>query len=602
MPASQQSSRFRTVPFVNNHDTFRPSQASPALKANGDYPTDTSGNMVNWSSNSELAPHIDPREPRLAPAYAFAAAVDGNITVFFEDLLNVGTTGKRYTHHPADTTELPIRADIANIMKCRKVFDWESGSYGVPSAVSDAYPTVNDPDHLIIERSGKAIIGISDNWNTWKATWITTAFPAGTRLMDYGGSSAATDIRTVTTDHRIQISTPPCNGTAKRRGYSIWAPVGTNIDAPLTTAAIPTTQEWELADDLGDSNPKSLMQGGALPARSRALRTAGKIFGKGGSTVTYKLFPSHYTTPLTVYLENGCGQVLDSISGAGALTKTFTLPADAWYLFQAKNAQDTSTSQRVWVNVTYTAPASVDALHNPSDLPTVVDLGTDRSLCTGALLNLSGLTGFTYAWSVNGVAGSTNAVQAVTASGVYRVVKTNTVSGCTATDSVRITALPKPSAPTLSYAADTMFITNYDPSVHYQWYSGNTALPGDTNRFLLPPHNGYYSVTATNAAGCSVTAVQYFNAVSPLLNAYTVTVSPNPSEGSFKVSMEGINTASVRMQVYTLQGTVLNEQELAVSNGTYAAEVNIGTQPAGIYLLRLSSGSKTYNVKLAVTK
>jgi alpha-amylase len=115
-----------------------------------------------------------------------------------------------------------VRSDIAFLAKCHKVMDWKAASYFVP---------YTSTDHLILERGGKAIIGVNDNFTTWQGNWITTQFPAGTRLKDYGGSSGASDIRVVASDRRVQISTPPCNGTARRRGISVWAPEGLyNID------------------------------------------------------------------------------------------------------------------------------------------------------------------------------------------------------------------------------------------------------------------------------------------------------------------------------------------------------------------------------------
>ena len=52
---------------------------------------------------------------------------------------------------------------------------------------------------------------------------------------------------------KVDISVPPCDGSANngRRGYCIWAPDG----AQTTYVNIESiTQEWEMADDLGDSH------------------------------------------------------------------------------------------------------------------------------------------------------------------------------------------------------------------------------------------------------------------------------------------------------------------------------------------------------------
>ncbi|WP_315818156.1 alpha-amylase family glycosyl hydrolase [Paraflavitalea speifideaquila] len=113
IPGAQQTNRYRTVPFVNNHDTFRPIK-------------DSTGNYTGWDAGNELGGgHIDPFDARLAAAYAITFAVDGSPQVFFEDLFNVGSLGKRYSHQPTSTTNLPVRDEIANIIWCHQKLNFK---------------------------------------------------------------------------------------------------------------------------------------------------------------------------------------------------------------------------------------------------------------------------------------------------------------------------------------------------------------------------------------------------------------------------------------------------------------------------------------------
>ena len=145
IPGLQQNSRERTVPFVNNHDTYRPI-------------TDANGNITGWNTGQELAPHIDPSEPRLETAYAIAFAVDGSPQVFFEDLFDVNQSN-RFSHDPTNATQLPVRDAIQNIIWCHQKLDFKAGAYKVRH---------QSGDNLIIERSGKAIIGVNDHWTNWQ--------------------------------------------------------------------------------------------------------------------------------------------------------------------------------------------------------------------------------------------------------------------------------------------------------------------------------------------------------------------------------------------------------------------------------------------------
>lgn len=326
----------RTVPFVNNHDTFRPN-------------VDASGNYVSWDTGGELYPHIDPSDPRLSAAYAVALAVDGSPQIFFEDLFNIGTTGKRLTHNPRNATDLPVRSDIANLIWCHQNLRFKDGAYKVRLQAND---------YLIIERSTKAIIGISDNWDTWQNVTINCDFPAGTVLKDYSGANGNATV-TVSATKTVSINTPPCNGTAAsgRRGYSVWAPVNAATTFALTGRA--TTQEWELADDLGDSDSRSLGQGGQLPAGSTAYRTAGRIYVGANKAISYTLYPSDATRNLTVTVFDNAGTALNNASGTGVFNGSYTPTAEGWYLLKVKNSVASNPGQRCNLKVTYTPPTVV---------------------------------------------------------------------------------------------------------------------------------------------------------------------------------------------------------------------------------------------------
>mgnify|MGYP000391811624 CR=1 FL=1 len=53
------------------------------------------------------------------------------------------------------------------------------------------------------------------------------------------------------------------------------------------------TQEWEMADDLGDSSPASLQQGGSLPSNSRDCRVVGRIFPDSASALLINIYPEN---------------------------------------------------------------------------------------------------------------------------------------------------------------------------------------------------------------------------------------------------------------------------------------------------------------------
>jgi alpha-amylase len=348
LPGKQQTNRYRTVPFVNNHDTYRPIK-------------DANGYITGWDSGNELGGgHIDPNDGRIAVAYAAAFAVDGSPQVFFEDLFDVENTGKRYTHLPASATDLPVRDAIANIIWCHQKLNFKKGTYKVRWQAQDL---------LIIERghnagpeNSYAIIGINDSWSTWQNATIQTDFGANVQLHDYSGANSS-DIWTDGTG-KATIYVPPCDGSNTRRGYCIWGPAG--VTGSFSPSQRSTTQEWEMADDLGDSHDSSLKQGGALPASSTAWRVAGEVFDQGGKTITVNLYPANTTPNLTASIYNHAGTSVATTNGTGNLTLSYTPVSDGFYTVKVKNTNSTNPGQTAYVKVTYTAPMTVSTSTYPA--------------------------------------------------------------------------------------------------------------------------------------------------------------------------------------------------------------------------------------------
>lgn len=426
LPGEQQSTRYtdynsgayrvyRTVPFVNSHDTQR-----PILDALGNF-SKPLGDASGWNNGSELGGngvngnqggHIDPREPRLAAAYAAISAIDGNPVYFIEDMFDLGTTGKRYSHLPTNTTDLPVRADLQNIIQASQKLGFKNGDYAVPTALTGGtapyYQRGNSGDHLIIERIGKAVIGISDFYNVAtdnsqdEQTYITTQFPIGTVLYDYSGAHGISSV-TVTdnfgdlTNHRLLIQTAPVGHTitgANGHGYSIWAPYpGTptsvndlyNYIATYTPQRnTQTTQEWEMADDLGDSHCLSLGYGGQIPSNSTHQRVAGKFFTDANQLITLIVTPAVDGNDITAGLYDLNGNLAAGSNGvitaAAPLTINYTPTAAGWLVVKLHNTNNTSAGQRLFVKASYTAPAVVSTNATVNAVAEKVSIWTGNSL------------------------------------------------------------------------------------------------------------------------------------------------------------------------------------------------------------------------------
>lgn len=323
----------RSLNYINSHDTFRPI-------------VDDKGNYKDWDGYNELGGHADPFNQRMGMAYATILAMDGNISVFMEDLFNLSNSN-RYSHMPADEKALPVRDYLKNLIWCHQNLSFKYGDYKV---------RWQDEDLLVIERSGKAIIAITDDGANAHDVWIDTDF-RNVQLKDYSGGTSGE--RTAWGDGRFNVRVTPADGNGGL-GYAVWAPV---IDdkylnyAPYRSAI--TTQEWEMADDLGDSHCNSLGQGGALPEKSCEQRLVGKIYVEKSKAINYNVYPEKTGNDVTFALYDLDGNLLHKKNGTKTITGTYTPTKAGWVAMKVWNTVNTNAGQKCWVNVAYQAPATV---------------------------------------------------------------------------------------------------------------------------------------------------------------------------------------------------------------------------------------------------
>jgi alpha-amylase len=343
-PSYQQSNRGRTVPFVNNHDTFR-----PQLNAQGNY--------IGWNTSQQLGPQVDPYDHRSSVAHALALSVDGAPQIFFEDLFEIGQNGNRWTHQPTSTSNLPVRGDIANLIWCHQNLNFKAGAYLVRWQA---------PNALVIERQTKALIAMNDQWSAWQnLTGVQTSWTDGTVLMDYSGANSGQV--TVYGGGKVNLGIPPCDGSAPagRKGYSVWAPVG-SATQPYARPVQKTTQEWEMDNDLGDSHASSLQQGGKTPQQSLACRVVGRIFCQKDSIASVQVYlqDSFSSVNLDV-LDQNC-ELFGQFTTTNGQNITFNPNQTGWYTLRILNLHSTQMAQKAWIKATYTAPqiAAVQATKN----------------------------------------------------------------------------------------------------------------------------------------------------------------------------------------------------------------------------------------------
>lgn len=161
--------------------------------------------------------------------------------------------------------------------------------------------------------------------------------------------------------------------------------------------------------------------------------------------------------------------------------------------------------------------------------------GTPTTLCPGASATLTASGANTYVWNPGALSGATTIVAPATNT-IYTVTGTNAV-GCTGTATVAINTSTNPSVfanvvPSASICQGDLITLTGSGAATYIWTGG--VVDGTP---FAPPSSATYTVTGSNAAGCSGTA------------SISINVTPNVSPGITTLN-------SIPVLVYTGQSTV----------------------------------------------
>jgi hypothetical protein len=216
----------------------------------------------------------------------------------------------------------------------------------------------------------------------------------------------------------------------------------------------------------------------------------------------------------------------------------------------------------------------------------------------------------TYQWKkgANLVSGATLSSYIATTGGSYRVIVTNTVTGCSKTSGsatvVTINPLPTatitPQGPTTFCAGGSVVLAaNTGAGFTYKWKKGSNFISGATLLNYTATTAGTYRVEVTNSNGCSklsagVTVTVPCREGVPIAIGIDVKVFPNPSSGDFTFEISNATKGLISINIYDMIGKlVFTEQILKpqftirnsqLSPGIYTA---VFTAPENSKILKL---------------
>lgn len=215
-------------------------------------------------------------------------------------------------------------------------------------------------------------------------------------------------------------------------------------------------------------------------------------------------------------------------------------------------------------------------------LPVVVlteDGGTGELCASGADL-------VTFAWLLDGVLvpDAADSCYMPTGPGLWQVMSTNTF-GCTDTSNT-IVVCPEFE---IVHNGNVLFV----PSgyVSYAWTLDGSPIAGN-EAFVFLQGDGAYAVSVDAGNGCIITD-EFVWSTAGIDEEHVVgariEVFPVPNDGNFTVVAEGLNGASVEVEVVDLSGRTVFQQRANTSAGRFREAIGLDV-PAGAYLIRVVDG------------
>ena len=462
-----------------------------------------------------------------------------------------------------------------------------TGSDLVPTGTTYTWTVAANANVTGATAQATAANSISQTLNNTTNTVQTVVY---TVTPSFGGCTGATFTVTVTvnpTPSIITQVTSACSGTA----FTLSPTNGSGNIVPTGT-----TYTWTVVDNpnvVGETNASTAQTSISqtlVNAYTSAQQVVYTVTPTAGSCVG---LPFTYTvtlsTPVSVAALTGATNIclgsttqLASATAGGAWTSSNTAVATVSATGVVTGLTTGSTTISYTVTNASGCTGVVSAVVNVNALPiaTITPSGA-TTICAGATVTLTASTGSSYLWS-NGL--QTQSIT-VSTSGNYGVIVTN-AAGCSTTSAavaVVVNALPSvtvtANGPTTFCQGGSVTLTASAGST-YAWSNGLSTQSITVNA------TGNYSVTVTNASGCSATSTPVAVTVNTLPIASITSLNGNTfcqggsvtlvsSPGSIYNWSNGLTTQSINVTASAnLTVTVTNANGCSATSAPFGVTMN----------------------------
>ena len=168
-------------------------------------------------------------------------------------------------------------------------------------------------------------------------------------------------------------------------------------------------------------------------------------------------------------------------------------------------------------------------------------------------------------------------------------------NGCSDIDSAETEVYQAPVDPTITQNVSTLCAAG--GATTYSWMLNGSVLPGVSDSCITITTNGTYQVYYTGTNGCNSDTMEYTVNDASLLSlklSDALTVTPNPTKGSVTITLSNQTKEAIQIDVLSMDGKLMFSTELHNENNV----VDTTKLPAGVYIIRATSGQNTYVQRL----
>ncbi|HET6242930.1 MAG: T9SS type A sorting domain-containing protein [Bacteroidetes bacterium] len=163
-------------------------------------------------------------------------------------------------------------------------------------------------------------------------------------------------------------------------------------------------------------------------------------------------------------------------------------------------------------------------------------------------------------------------------------------------NNVSMSIHPNPAIPAIT-PSNNILVSSTGNS--YQWSWNGIVISGSNSQLYTATLDGDYTVTITDANGCSATSGIYTlntSSIEKINQNSKVEIYPNPSSGLFTLLSEDLN-GKTELKVYNLLGECVKSEQIEVS-GKLEYSLDISEMAPGVYNLTIQNNNTLINNKI----